>query len=198
MTTASSPADQICAIVLSGGEGRRFQRQDKGLIVWDNATLIEHVIHRLAGQVDRILISCNRNIGRYRNLGFSLFTDNHNGAFLGPLAGVQSARKAIAHPWCLICPNDVPRLPRDMATRLLSACLSNHAEVAYPVCGERFHYLPALVKTELLTTIDDYLAEGGRSLKHWYQRFNVTTVDFSSESSAFANINSPVELAGLD
>ena len=189
--------EKISAILLSGGQGRRFGDRDKGLVRWRGKPLVTHIIDRLETQVEQIVISCNRNIPTYQSLGFDVVTD-HNGDYHGPLAGVQAAAGSIRNPWCLICPNDTPLIPADLTTRLLRILITTDSQVAYPLCGTRHHYLPALVRSEILDTVDNYLKEGGRSLHHWYRNFKVATADYSEQAAAFANINSPLTLEQLD
>lgn len=188
--------EQVSIIVLSGGQSRRFGHADKGLIPWRGKPLIEHVISRLQPQSDQILISCNRNLETYLTLGLETFTDRDN-RFLGPLAGVQAAAAAVSHPWCLLCPNDTPQLPDNLVATLLDALKNSNCQVAYPVCGSRHHYLPALIRSDILPGVTAYLNKGGRSLHGWFQEFRVAEVDYSDQADKFANINSPAELTEL-
>ena len=188
--------EKVSAIVLSGGQGRRFGNADKGLVSWQGKPLIEHVVSRLQRQADQLLISCNRNTDDYRLLGFEVFTDLEGG-YKGPLAGVQAAANAVMHPWCLLCPNDIPLLPENLISLLLTALQSTNAQVAYPVCGTRHHFLPALVRSELLPEVTNYLQAGGRSLHGWYKNLKVTPVDFTDQDKHFINVNSPSALSEL-
>lgn len=189
--------ENVSIIVLSGGQGRRFGNVDKGLVRWQGKPLIQHVIDRLRPQSDQILISCNRNLVAYQALELELFTDQDE-HFLGPLAGVQAAATAVIHPWCLLCPNDIPLLPNDLVGKLLASLISQQAEVAYPVCGSRHHFLPAMVRSAVLPGVASYLKNGGRSLHGWYKKLNACSVEFSDQSNQFVNINNPLTLAELE
>lgn len=189
--------EHVSVILLSGGQGRRFGNRDKGLLTWRGKPLVEHVIQRLLPQCDQLLISCHRNVEYYQSLRFDAFVDETTG-FQGPLAGIQSTFLKVRHPWCLLCPNDMPLIPSDLVARLLEPMLKYHWQLAYPVCNDRPHYLPALLRADILDTSINCLHNGTRSLHRWYQQFTAGTVDFSSQSDAFANINTPEALAALD
>lgn len=187
---------KVSVILLSGGQGRRFNHQDKGLILWNGVPLIEHVIQRLQPQCQQILINCNRNIPRYQAFGFPVFEDQDKG-FAGPLEGIQSARSAVQHPWCLVAPNDTPLLPANLVSRLLHGAIEQNWQIAYPVCGARKHYLPVLIRTDILESVDKQLQQADRSLHQWYEHFTVGEVDFSDHQIAFANLNSPQALEAI-
>ena len=59
-------AKQFSCIILAGGEGKRADGMDKGLITYNDKPLIEHVIDAVSFQVDDIVISANRNIENYQ------------------------------------------------------------------------------------------------------------------------------------
>ncbi len=189
--------DTISAIILSGGQGSRFDFQDKGLLSWHDKPLISHVINIVRPQVDQIIISCNRNNDHYHSLGYQTVSDQLDN-FQGPLAGVSAAKNLVTSPYCLICPCDTPKLPGDVAQQLLDTLISEQADVAYPVCNERHHYLPSLICTETLATVNNYLLSGHRSIRGWYKELRHCQVDFSNQSDAFINVNSQQYLDTLE
>lgn len=180
----------VSAIILAGGQGRRFNYRDKGLVIWQERPLIDHVIDCIAPQVTQLVISCNRNLDHYRAYSYPLCTDQLSG-FQGPLAGIQAALPLIDQPYCLICPCDTPRLPNNIVAQLKREMERHSAAIAYPVCNGRQHYLPALIKTEVMQTLDNYLAGEQRSMKKWYQQFPVVEVVFDPQQEKnFLNVNS--------
>ena len=52
----------ISCIILAGGESKRMNGNDKGLIDFNGQPLIAHVINALQNQIDDFVISANRNI----------------------------------------------------------------------------------------------------------------------------------------
>ncbi|MEE8056300.1 MAG: molybdenum cofactor guanylyltransferase MobA [Pseudomonadales bacterium] len=190
--------DKISGIILAGGQGQRFNHQDKGLILWQGKPLISHVINRIESQVDQLIINCNRNIDQYQLLGHTVCHDKQCSDkhldFQGPLAGIQAALPYADHSYCLICPCDTPILPNELTTRLYAAIIKRQADVAFPNCNGRSHYLPVLITTKLAKGLDHYLLGNDRSMKGWYQSMTAIEVDFSDLDRHFANINSPEAL----
>jgi molybdopterin-guanine dinucleotide biosynthesis protein A len=181
----------ITGLILAGGAGRRVDGRDKGLLAWRGRPLIEHVLEKLTPQVSSILISCNRNQDRYGRYRHRLVGDSRPD-FQGPLAGLEAARADIATEFTLICPCDTPLLPADLAVRLLQGFASpagRSLDISYASDGERGQYLCALIRTACLDTISDYLDQGGRSVRGWYQLQATLQVDFADCPDAFSNFN---------
>ncbi|MDO9188930.1 MAG: molybdenum cofactor guanylyltransferase, partial [Sulfurimicrobium sp.] len=100
----------VTAIVLAGGRGQRMGEADKGLVLLHGKPLVSWVLERIAPQVDEVLISANRNLERYRELGYAVLPDEMPD-FPGPLAGLHRAMAEASHPLWLSVPCDTPFLP---------------------------------------------------------------------------------------
>lgn len=183
----------ISAVILAGGQGRRVGYRDKGLLIWRDKPLISRVIDCIEPQVDQLMVNCNRNTEDYQQLGYPIYQDQWED-FQGPLAGVLAAYPLLKSDLCLFSPCDMPLLPKDLVSRLLAAIQLQKADIAYPRCGDRQHYLPMLVRTQTLTTLDAYLNSGERSVKGWYASKTAIAVDFSDKEECFSNMNSPGQL----
>ena len=180
--------DEVTAVILAGGEGRRMGGRDKGWEPVAGRPLIEHVLARRAPQVERIAINANRSLARYRTLGYPLVTAREAG-YHGPLMGIWSALCAVETPWTLVVPCDSPVLPVDLVTRLYAHLGSRRIAVAHD--GQRAHPVVALIDTSLRDDLADALQAGERKIDRWYARHPWCHVDFSDQPQAFANLNSP-------
>src|SRR3954466_7439277 len=100
-------SERITGVVLAGGQGRRMGGVDKGLVELQGRTMVEHVLQRLAPQVDDVLINANQNAERYASFGHRVIADVLGG-FAGPLAGLQAALTHASHPRVLTVPCDSP------------------------------------------------------------------------------------------
>ena len=187
----------ITAVILAGGQGSRFDHRDKGWIEWRDKAFVQHVIDRLAPQVSDIVINCNRNEAAYQALGYRTCTDQL-ADFQGPLAGIQAALALVTTPLALVCPVDSPILPQNLAQLLYQPLMAEQADIAYPSDGERGHYLPVLLKTALLPSLDTYLQGEERRVRRWYQQHRSIEVDLSGQAGAFRNINTAQSLRELD
>jgi molybdopterin-guanine dinucleotide biosynthesis protein A len=187
---------EVTAVILAGGRARRMEGQDKGLLELHQRALIEYPLAALKEQVDCILINANRNRGRYAALGYPVIADLRGG-FHGPLAGMASALTAMRTRYLVTVPCDCPAVPGDLVARLLAARLRTDAELAVAHDGQRLQPVFALLDRALLPSLERYLDGGGHKIDQWYARHRMVVVGFSDHAEAFANVNTPEELARL-
>jgi molybdopterin-guanine dinucleotide biosynthesis protein A len=185
------PQADISGVILAGGAGRRVGGRDKGLILWRGKPLIAHVATILKPQVDKLLISCNRNANRYGEYARTTVADKRQD-YQGPLAGLEAVAALIPSRLLVLAPCDAPLLPDDLVDRLVQPLLedtSGKLDICYAHDGERGQYLCAALRTSCLASLGAYLDEGHHTVRHWYQRHNSLAVDFSDKATAFANYN---------
>lgn len=187
----------VTGLILAGGRGSRLGGIDKGLLELDGEPLVQRVVRRLAGQVGTLLLSANRNLDRYRALGFEPLTD---GAYpdAGPLAGLRAGLLACATPWLLAAPCDMPFLPLDLGPRLLRAAAFDDPRARVPFDGQRHHYACLLLPRTALAQVEAGLESGRRSVRELLHAIGWIGVDFAASGPhAFSNLNTPADLAAL-
>ena len=196
-----TPLHDITGLVLAGGRGTRMGHVDKGLQPFRGATMVQHVMRRLAPQVGALAVNANQNLDVYAGFGVPVWPDRLSG-FEGPLAGLATGMARCATPLLATAPCDSPFLPSDLVARLHQALTSDGADLALAETGEpgpdgapRIQPQPvfALVRTIALPHLDAYLAGGGRRMDGWYAAIRVARVRFD-DASAFRNINTLDEL----
>ncbi|MCX8017361.1 MAG: molybdenum cofactor guanylyltransferase [Rhodocyclaceae bacterium] len=165
---------------------------DKGLLKHRGRPLVAHAIERLAPQVDRLLISANRNLATYRRLGFPVVTDAL-ADFQGPLAGLAAGLAECTTDWLVCVPCDCPALPADLVERLFAAAHAGDGALAVARAAGRLQPTFLLCRREILPALTRYLAAGGRRVGQWCREQGALAVDFPDET-AFENINSPAGL----
>jgi molybdopterin-guanine dinucleotide biosynthesis protein A len=181
----------VTGIVLAGGQGRRMGGVDKGLQLLHGKPMAEHVIGRLAPQVDEILINANQNLEAYGRFGYRVVPDAIGG-FAGPLAGLHAGLGAANCPFALTVPCDSPFLPADLCSRLKSGLHENDLAVAKT--GDQPHPVFSLVRVSVLDHLAQFLSAGGRKIDAWYATLRVVEIAFDDEADAFRNINTREEL----
>lgn len=196
MPNTFSP-DQVTGLILAGGQARRMQGRDKGLLVCAGRPLIAYAIEILKPLCGKLLINANRSLASYQALGFPVIADQIPG-FQGPLAGLLTALQASDAPYLLAIPCDSPRLQPDTLTRLLEALDQTPAEVALAHDGERLHPVIIALRNELADDLADYLAMGERKIDRWVEHHRWIAVDCSDRPWQFANVNTPEELKALE
>lgn len=188
--------DDITGVILAGGKGRRMGGRDKGLMKLYGRPLAAHIAERLSPQVGRLILNANRNPDGYAALGYPVVPDMM-GDFDGPLVGLASAMDAADTPLVLTVPCDSPRLPANLAARLLAALQERQVDIALAHDGERTQQVFALYKRQLYPALRAYLDGGGRQVRAWLAGQNSVPVDFSDCPDAFLNVNTPEEWAVL-
>lgn len=184
---------QLSALILAGGQGLRMNGADKGLVAVHRRRMIEHVLERIRPQVDRVMISANRNHPEYQGYGLPVLADQRDD-FQGPLAGIAEGLQQLATPWLVVVPCDSPQLPLDLAQRLCDGVQSTPSRVAIAHDGQ--HLQPAfnLIHQDLLPSLRQYLDGDGRKLGHWLRQQQPAVVDFSDQPESFINLNSSEQL----
>ena len=180
--------DTVTGLILAGGAGTRVQGQDKGLLQRNGSALVEHVVRRLAPQVDELLLSCNRNEAVYRQYVRRTVGDCRSD-YQGPLAGIEAAAQSVQTSFLAVVPCDTPELPTDLVQRLLQPLLKGTAQISHAHDGIRAQYLCAVIQHAALNTLPGYLDSGQRAVRHWFAMHDAVSVDFSDQATAFANYN---------
>ncbi len=188
--------EKITGLILAGGRGTRMGSVDKGLQILNGKPMVFHIIQRLSPQVGSLMISANQNLEAYRKFGYPVLPDEIGG-YEGPLAGLQTGLRHTQTPYLITAPCDGPFLPEDFVSKLWHGMKSQYADVAVATSGdgenERTQPVYCLLKTSLLSEIENYLRSGQRKMDGWYASRNVAKIHFEDET-AFRNINTLDEL----
>ncbi len=181
---------QITAVILAGGQGRRMGGQDKGLIEIDGRAIVQILIEKLRRQSLPILVNANRNQQLYAAFGEAVVSDQIDN-YQGPLAGFASAMSQVNSDYILTMPCDSPLLIDDYADRFITAQASANAAICVAHDGERMQPVHALIRVDLLDSLLEFLDSGDRKIDRWYAKHKPELVDFSDSAGMFANINTP-------
>ncbi len=164
--------------------------EDKGWVEWHGVPLVRHVFDRLAPQVDRILISANRNLERYAAL--APVAPDIRADLPGPLAGIEAGLAAAPVGRVLVVPCDTPGLPCELLAQLMAAAGAGRAPV-YVVTPVREEPLFALLHTDLLPQLSATLDRNERRVLAWIRAIGAKPAAFD-DATAFANLNTPQSL----
>jgi molybdopterin-guanine dinucleotide biosynthesis protein A len=190
----------ITGLILAGGRGTRMGTVDKGLQQFRGEPMVQHVMKRLAPQVQQLMISANQNLDVYRSFGIPVWSDE-TPDFAGPMAGLEAGLRHCTTPYIVTAPCDSPFVPADFVARMRDALEANNADLAIAVTGagntRQVHPVFCLAKADLLPDLTAYLQNGGRKVQTWYGRLKFVEVHFADED-AFRNINTLDELRSLE
>lgn len=189
--------NEITGVILAGGQARRMQGKDKGLVLLNNKPMIEYVINILKPQVNNLLINANRNLDKYSAYGFDIVSDQLSG-YHGPLAGMASALDRVTTPLMLTAPCDSPFIAEDLAERLMSALESEKADISVAHNGERIQPVFCLIKKELVSSMKDFLNKGERKIDKWFKQHSLAIADFSDIPKTFDNLNTIEDIQSIE
>ena len=159
--------------------------------------LISWVVERLRPQVAEVIVSANRDLERYTEIGDRVVTDQ-SADFSGPLAGLQAGLAVANHDLLVTVPCDAPLLPSDLVARLAFALEESGADVAIASTGDQPQPVFCLCKRKMLSSIDAFLASGGRKVDLWVFSVAHVQVTFDDEAQGFVNVNTVEELRALE
>jgi molybdenum cofactor biosynthesis protein MoaC/molybdenum cofactor guanylyltransferase len=188
----------VDAVILAGGEGRRMDGRDKGLVELSGRPLVEWCLEGVQRQsvpVDHIIISANRNLPDYARYGYAVLRDVYP-SNPGPLAGIHSAFLASPAEMLLVLPCDLPFVPHDLLLQLRGALANSSADaaVAKTVDG-RIHPTICLLRRSVLPSLLEHLSSNRLKMLDWLASINAVPVTFADGS--FPNLNTSDDLAGL-
>ncbi len=164
-------------VILAGGEGRRIGG-GKPLRMLGGETLLDRALRKARGWSDEVLVAARQ--------GGDIADDP---AIEGPLGGVAAALALGGD--ILTIPCDMPFLPDDLPTRLISDALATVA-----ASGGRLHPVCALWKAAARDSLPAWLATGRRSLTGFAEAVGYQPVDWPAEPlDPFFNINDGADLA---
>lgn len=175
--------DKVSCIILAGGEGKRVDGADKGLVLYKYIPLIEHVLSSIKPQVDEIVISANRNIDIYKEYGYKVIVDAAED-YKGPLAGIAAALPYCTYDRVLIVPCDMPYLSDNIVEKLSGKADKDISIVE----SDNKMQLVFLMHKKLLTSIQQSLESEQLRLMQWVKSHQPAVIKFADDS-AFKNFN---------
>ncbi|MFA5679444.1 MAG: molybdenum cofactor guanylyltransferase MobA [Pseudomonas sp.] len=186
-------SDKVTLAILAGGQGRRLQGRDKGLISILGQGLVERTLHTLADGMPGLIVA-NRNLSAYRALGVAVVADPWPD-FRGPLAGILAALRAARTPWVQIVPCDAALLPGDLLSRLMARA-GDELSAVYAEWRGQGQYLCCLLNRNLAVHLADALERGERAPCRWLASIGAQSVDFSDvQPEPLWSMNNPAEVA---
>jgi molybdenum cofactor guanylyltransferase len=185
----------VTLAIQAGGRSSRMGR-DKGLVELAGKPLVEHVIERLGGLAQEVIITTNHPEG-YAAFGYRTAGDRHPGA--GALAGLFTALQAAQGDPVLVAACDMPFASRALASYMLELVADSEAVV--PRVGGEFEPLFAVYRRSCLPAIRRALDEGQKRVISFFPEIRLRAVEESEATSidadphCFFNVNTPDDLA---
>ena len=178
----------IQGLILAGGQSRRLDGVDKGLLDLNGHPLVQHVARVLGPQTVRVSVAANRSRSTYQKYAPEVLPDTIGG-FAGPLAGLATFASAVQSSWVAIVACDLIFLPEDWVDRLLTSAHRRNQNV---VCAtdktSGKHAVCAVARRECLATAATLLKTGRHRWTDWLAANQAGSELFASKE--LFNINS--------
>ena len=173
------------AVVLAGGRSSRMGR-DKAFVRLAGTPLIEHALHRLTPQAERVIINSNADPTLFARYDVPVVADAAPGV-AGPLAGIYTVLVRWPYTDIVTVAIDLPFIPADLVATLRGG---DQAPCRYARPGLQ-HALAIWWPPHSHIALQDYLMTGRRDLHGWLQQHGEAVA--CAPALAF-NVNTPDEL----
>ena len=157
--------------------------------------LIEHVLRRVEGLGDELLITTNRPEA-YAHLDARLVSDSIPGT--GPLAGLQTALRAASGEAVLVVACDMPFVERGLLEHMLD--MISDADVVIPRKDGLIEPLQAVYARHCLPAVEKAIQQGEQRVVSFFPEVRVLNVEgetlerLDPQGLSFFNINTPEDL----
>ena len=185
----------IGAVVLAGGRSARMGT-DKALIDFCGRRMIDHVVERLGGLTDRVVVVTKRrdDLGPLRAV---VIEDDE--PFAGPLPALIAGLRVTGETRNVVVACDMPFLNPDLLQGL-AATLEDDIDAVVPVTADGAQPLHAAYGDCAIENLLAATAAGERSLKGSLERLRVRWFPeeawkpLDPDGRSFLNVNTPDEL----
>ena len=178
-------------LVLCGGAGRRVGGRDKGLLTVNGTPAVVLAARLLAAHCHPVIVSANRHLDCYRELGIGPVVRDRRAGHAGPLAGVEAAAAVMQSDRLLLLPCDMPLLDVTVPGTLLAALdADERIDAVYASAWGRDHYLVAGLRARAAQRAAEALDRGEHAVRHWLNGLATRRVDFAGvAATGFSNRN---------
>ncbi len=183
--------------ILAGGLATRMGGVDKGLQLYQDRPMVEHVYDALSPFVRQVIINCNRNQDDYEFVSPHLCADGVKG-FKGPLAGILSIIDSSDADYFLISPCDTPLIGTEYAASMVAELnhqLENEDKPLLMAAKDEsnHHPLHLLISRQFRESIADAIHQGNHKVMRWMFDHGARWLEFN-ENDVFVNFNTLEEL----
>lgn len=189
----------VAGLVLAGGRGERLGGCDKGFLSLAGEPFAQHLVRVLLSRVDRVAISANESLARYRALAEPVLVDERFPG-QGPLAGLYEGLCWAEEQGCagvIATTCDTPLLSRQWVARIATGALSapDRARLTRLAQGDQpLHgYFPVACRER----VERNLLAGERRAWKLADALAPVWVDCEDLAADFLNINRPEDLERL-
>jgi molybdopterin-guanine dinucleotide biosynthesis protein A len=198
VTGGMNKIHDVTGVILAGGKSSRYGR-NKALAQVKGTPLIEIVAGVMGSVFEDVVISTN-SPHEYARLRLPMYEDLTKG--LGPLGGIYTALKVIAHDAGFFVGCDMPCLNRALIRHMVM-CREGF-DVVVPRVSWKMEALHALYTKACLSAAERLIDSGNYQVFRFFPEVRVRHIDeeelrlFDPELKSFFNINRPEEMEAYE
>lgn len=191
----------VTAVIMAGGQSRRFGQQPKALASLGGVPLLVHIIERLSPQVSALALSVESRNPLFNSFGLDQIEDPAPGSH-GPLPALLAAlrwlRAQEGSEWLQLSPCDTPFIPTGLVGRLSIHVGAQDSRGCVPRFRDELQPTFGLWHVSLLSAVEQGVAGGMRGFKEFLDVHPVSILDWpeplAGAPNPFFNINTPAHL----
>lgn len=183
---------KFSAVILSGGQNKRFDGNIKSLQTINGMPIIERILKAIDSNFDEIYIVTNimEAFDKYRKQAMIIEDIYKN---IGPLGGLHAGLSSSSADAVFLFGGDMPFIDRDLVNKMLNR-FEVSMEALVPVNKKRTEPLHAIYAKKITSTLEQYIIDDmNRSINHFITKIDAFFIPSSNENS-FININTKKEL----
>lgn len=190
---AAIPNTDLTLGLLAGGNASRLGGIDKAWLTRNGVPQVLRWTRRWPGEHGPVLVSANRDPGRYAVEGLTAIADRVPD--LGPLGGLDALAAACTTPWLLTLPVDLVGV-NDCLIRTLAS--KRGADGAFAVDDDGPQPLVALWRRDALrAACAEAIIAGERAVHRLQERLDLPAVVFSGFRFGNLNTQDDLQAAGI-
>ena len=188
--------EDITLGLLAGGRATRLGGIDKAWLVRGGVPQVLRWQRRFEREVATTLVSANRDLHRYAEIGLEPVADRLAASDAGPIAGLDALLSRCATSWLLTLPVDLVGVNECLVPTLAASADGAGA------CAQDEEGVQPLVAlwrvSAAAAAVGDAIASGDHSIRHLQQRLAMNCTRFAGVR--FGNLNTPddIRAAGID
>lgn len=176
-------ANNVQVFILAGGLNSRMG-SDKGMLMWNGETFIEHILKTLRSIFEHIVILSNNTLA-YSNLGCNVIEDKIKDK--GPIGGIYTGLHYAKKEMNLFVTCDAPLLSQSFYTFFLNS--SYTSKINCSMIHNKIHPLPVLLSKDFLIHIEKNINNKIYKLWNIYQQHPCNAIEMNSYEKEMMNIN---------
>lgn len=173
----------ITAVILAGGKSSRMG-EDKGLILVDGKSMVQHLVNLFDEVgIKSIIIANNED---YNQFGKAVFKDIHQD--VGPIGGLHSAFMNSDSNSIFVASCDTPFISSELVHFLINSYDNN---ICIPKQNGKTHPLIGLYPRSVLKTIENQIENGNHKIMDLINQIDTNIIDVTNDFDAdiFRNLN---------